>query len=87
VKNGGIFVEIATATSSIYSRYIRTLEAEADWQPMCFLPNVMVHKCKPGDILVLVMSQPSSFTILPEHLVSQTPSTYFFRLKKYFTIY
>ncbi|EFX70905.1 hypothetical protein DAPPUDRAFT_112285 [Daphnia pulex] len=47
VKNGGIFVEIATATSSIYSRYIRTLETEADWQPMCFLPNVMVYKCKP----------------------------------------
>jgi hypothetical protein len=60
-KNGGIFVASAKATSSIQSRFKRTRKAETD---------NMIHKYQPMDILVLVMSQPASFTISPKYLVS-----------------
>jgi hypothetical protein len=60
----------AKAISSIQSRFNRTRKAEINGQPMGLLSDNMIHKYQPMDILVLVMSQPASFTISPKYLVS-----------------
>jgi hypothetical protein len=81
----------AKAISSIQSRFNRTRKAEINGQPMGLLFDNMIHKYQPMDILVLVMSQPASFTISPQHLVSfpilQLPhikKIFFFFFNKHF---
>ncbi len=75
VKHGGFFVARANAISSIQSRFRRPSKSKDNWLPIV-LPEILIFKYRPMDIIVLIMFQPASFTISPQHLVSFFPLFY-----------